>query len=98
MLSHDKQNEPDVLTITGASAALHISDVVWAGPIAGIRVARVDGEFVAFPTWDQMQRADDYQVAWDGKNEEGQDVASGVYLYKLDTGSQSDRRKMVVIR
>lgn len=47
---------------------------------------------------DEMQRADDYQVAWDGKNEEGRDVASGVYLYKLDTEWQSDRRKMVVIR
>jgi len=58
VLSHDKQNEPDVLTITGASAALHISDVVWAGPIAGVRVARVDGQLVAFPTWDQIDKAD----------------------------------------
>jgi len=47
---------------------------------------------------DQVQRADDYQVGWDGKNAEGQDVASGVYLYRLDTEWQSDRRKMVVIR
>jgi hypothetical protein len=47
---------------------------------------------------DQIQRADDYQVSWDGKNEKGQDVASGVYLYKLDAGWRSDRKKMVVIR
>jgi hypothetical protein len=47
---------------------------------------------------DEIQGADDYQVAWDGKNEQGQDVASGVYLYRLDTEWQSDRRKMVVIR
>ncbi|MGB2768320.1 MAG: FlgD immunoglobulin-like domain containing protein [Candidatus Zixiibacteriota bacterium] len=47
---------------------------------------------------DQVQRADDYQVSWDGKNEQGQDVASGVYLYKLETQWRSDRKKMVVIR
>jgi polyribonucleotide nucleotidyltransferase len=58
VLSHDKENEPDVLAITGASAALTISDVPFAGPIAGIRVARVGGKLVAFPTWTQTQEAD----------------------------------------
>jgi polyribonucleotide nucleotidyltransferase len=58
IFSHDKQNEPDVLSLTGASAALTISDIPWAGPIAGIRVARVDGELVAMPTWEQMGRSD----------------------------------------
>ena len=37
--------------MTGASAALHISDIPWAGPFAGVRVGRVDGEFVANPTF-----------------------------------------------
>ena len=58
VLSHDKENEPDILSITGASAALTISEIPWAGPIAGIRVARVDGKFVAFPTFSQTQQAD----------------------------------------
>src|SRR5688572_31622994 len=58
VLSNDKENEPDVLAITGASAALTISDVPWDGPIAGIRVARIDGKFVAFPTFSQQQKAD----------------------------------------
>lgn len=58
VLSHDKVHEPDVLAITGASAALHISDAPWAGPIAGVRVARVQGKLVAFPSWDQMKVAD----------------------------------------
>jgi polyribonucleotide nucleotidyltransferase len=57
-LSHDKVNEPDVLAITGASAALMISEAPWAGPLAGIRVARVGGKLVAFPTWEQTQSAD----------------------------------------
>ncbi|EDM74030.1 polynucleotide phosphorylase/polyadenylase [Plesiocystis pacifica SIR-1] len=58
VLSNDLQNEPDVLAMTGASAALMISPAPWAGPVAGIRVARVDGELVAFPTFDQIQQAD----------------------------------------
>ncbi|MBC8073523.1 MAG: polyribonucleotide nucleotidyltransferase [Deltaproteobacteria bacterium] len=58
VLSHDKVNEPDVLAITGASAALTISEAPWEGPIAGIRVARVGGKLVAFPSWEQIQIAD----------------------------------------
>jgi polyribonucleotide nucleotidyltransferase len=56
--SHDKENEPDVLSITGASAALTLSDIPWDGPLAGIRVSRIDGKFVAFPTFTQQQDAD----------------------------------------
>ena len=51
-------NPTDVLALTGASAALHISDIPWAGPLAGVRVARVDGELIAFPTFDQQAKAD----------------------------------------
>ena len=58
VLSHDKVHEPDVLAITGASAALMISEAPWAGPVAGVRVARVQGKFVAFPSWEQMKVAD----------------------------------------
>jgi polyribonucleotide nucleotidyltransferase len=58
VLSHDKENEPDVLSITGASAAITLSEMPWEGPLAGIRVARVDGTLVAFPTFSQQQRAD----------------------------------------
>ncbi len=58
VLSHDKENEPDVLSVTGASAALTISEIPWEGPVAGIRVARIDGKLVAFPTFTQQQRAD----------------------------------------
>ena len=41
-----------------ASAALHISDIPWGGPIAGMRVARVDGELIALPTFEQSAKAD----------------------------------------
>ena len=55
VLSADKVNDTDVLSITGASAALMISDIPWAGPIAGLRVGQVDGEFVANPTFEQRE-------------------------------------------
>jgi len=58
VLSHDKENEPDVMSVTGASVALTISEIPWAGPIAGIRIARIDGKFVAFPTFSQQEKAD----------------------------------------
>lgn len=58
VLSNDKSNEPDILALTGASAALMISDCPWEGPIAGVRVGRIDGELIAFPTFEQLQRSD----------------------------------------
>jgi polyribonucleotide nucleotidyltransferase len=56
--SMDKENEPDVLALVGASTALQLSDIPFAGPIAGIRVGRVDGEFVANPTLKQIAESD----------------------------------------
>ena len=56
VLSMDQENDPDTLAMVGASAALHISDIPFAGPIASVRVGRIDGELVINPTiekWDQ---------------------------------------------
>ncbi|MCD6425292.1 MAG: polyribonucleotide nucleotidyltransferase [Anaerolineales bacterium] len=48
----------DVLGINAASAALVISDIPWEGPIGGIRVGRIDGEFIAFPSFDEINESD----------------------------------------
>ncbi|MCP3875038.1 MAG: polyribonucleotide nucleotidyltransferase [Desulfobacteraceae bacterium] len=58
VLSMDKINEPDTLAIAGASAALQISDIPFAGPIAGIKVGRINGKFVANPTIEEMMESD----------------------------------------
>jgi polyribonucleotide nucleotidyltransferase len=64
VLSADKINPTDTLALTGASAALHLSDIPWAGPLAGVRVARVNGELIALPTFEQQAAADiDLMVA-----------------------------------
>lgn len=56
--SFDKENDPDVIAICGASAALSVSDIPFLGPIAGVRVGRVDGQFVVNPTFDQLAKSD----------------------------------------
>ena len=58
VLSFDQENDTDALALTGASAALHVSDVPFGGPIAGVRVGRVGGQFVANPTLAQRAEAD----------------------------------------
>jgi polyribonucleotide nucleotidyltransferase len=55
VLSADQQNDPDVLAMTGASAALTIYDIPFQGPIAGVRVGYIDGQYVINPTNDQLQ-------------------------------------------
>jgi len=57
-LTVDYRERPYVLAITGASAALHISRIPFEGPIAGVRVCRVNGEFVANPTYEERKEAD----------------------------------------
>ncbi len=54
LLSADQLNEPDISMVNGASAALHISEIPWNGPIGAVRVAQIDGQFVANPTIEQM--------------------------------------------
>ena len=58
LLSTDGENDPDMLAINGASAALSVSDIPWNGPIAAVRVARVDGQFIANPTHTQRKDSD----------------------------------------
>lgn len=53
-LSIDLVNEPDILMINGASAAMSISDIPWDGPVAAVRVGEVDGKFIANPTNEQQ--------------------------------------------
>ncbi len=56
VISHDKTNPSDVLAMTGASAAITISDLVWAGPLAAIRVGRIGDQFVVNPTYEERKK------------------------------------------
>ncbi|MHA1574966.1 MAG: polyribonucleotide nucleotidyltransferase, partial [Alphaproteobacteria bacterium] len=56
--SYDKENEADILAMVGASAALSISGMPFNGPIAGVRVASIDGKFIYNPTPAEMVESD----------------------------------------
>jgi len=58
LLSADGQNDPDILSIIGASAALMVSDIPWDGPLGAVRVGRVDGKFIANPTHSEQAESD----------------------------------------
>ena len=55
VLSVDYDNAPELCGMLGASASLGISDISWDGPIAGVRVGRIDGQFVINPTQEQLK-------------------------------------------
>src|SRR5579871_1844197 len=54
VLSHDLENDPDIVALVGASAALTISGIPFLGPIAGARVGYIDGQYVLNPRLDQL--------------------------------------------
>jgi polyribonucleotide nucleotidyltransferase len=58
VLSMDQENDPDTLAMLGASAALTISDIPFAGPIASVRVARIDGQLRINPTLPEWEKSD----------------------------------------
>lgn len=58
VLSSDRQTDADVLAMNGASAALAISSLPFQGPLASVRVGRIGGEFIPFPTNEQLEESD----------------------------------------
>ncbi len=60
IISHDQQNDTDIMALNGTSAAIAVSDVPMQKTIAGVRVGRVDGQFVVNPTIEQLESSDVY--------------------------------------
>lgn len=58
VISVDLENDPDTLALVGCSAALEISDIPFDGPIASVRVARVEGQLIANPNFEQREASD----------------------------------------
>jgi polyribonucleotide nucleotidyltransferase len=57
VLSADRENDPDVVAMLGASAALHVSDIPFNGPLAGVRIGRVGGKWVMNPTQSELDES-----------------------------------------
>lgn len=54
----DRENDPDIAAMLGTSVALHVSDIPFDGPLAGVRIGRIDGRWVINPTQSQLQESD----------------------------------------
>src|SRR3954452_15283526 len=57
VLSHDLENDPDIVALVGASAALTLSGIPFFGPIAGARVGYIDGQYVLNPKLEELERS-----------------------------------------
>jgi polyribonucleotide nucleotidyltransferase len=90
VLSSDSQNDPSLLGMLGASAALMISDIPWDGPVSSVKIGRVNGEYVVNPTVDQQMESDlDLVVAVKG---------SDVVMLEGSTAQLSEAEVMEAIR
>ena len=85
LLSADGENDPDILALNGASAALMVSDIPWAGPIGAVRVGRVQGKFVANPLVETKQMVDDHGRFCFGEPKTGDALKEGKALLARGT-------------
>jgi polyribonucleotide nucleotidyltransferase len=92
LLSADGINDSDMLSIVASSAALTLSDIPFKGPIAGVRVCRVDGEFVINPTHDEREKSD-FDLVYCGKQDvpmmiegDGQEVSEADIVAAMHFG------------
>ncbi len=90
LLAGDLINEPDVLVVNGASAALMTSDIPWNGPVGCVRVGMIDGEFVTNPTHEQ-QFESELDLIYVGNETEmmmiegsGEEVPSDTFIAALE--------------
>ena len=56
-LSWDRENDPDIIGLIGASTALSISEIPWSGPIAAVRIGQIDEDFILNPTYEQREKS-----------------------------------------
>src|SRR5690348_9258252 len=95
VLSHDLENDPDVVALIGASAALTISGIPFMGPIAGCRVGYIDGQYVLNPTLDQLPQSQlDLMVAGTGEGvlmveSEAKELSEEIMLGAVTFGHKS---------
>jgi polyribonucleotide nucleotidyltransferase len=98
VFSSDQENDADVLGAVGASAALMISDIPFSGPIAEVRVGRIDGEFIINPTFSQLEKSDlDITVAGTGDSivmveGEGKEISEQDMLAALKYGHENIKK------
>jgi polyribonucleotide nucleotidyltransferase len=89
-LSVDDENPFDVVALNGASAALMVSPIPFEGPIAGLRLALKDGEWVPFPTHEDLEASVFELVVAGGRNADG-----GIDIIMVEAGSTPDGLRLI---
>jgi polyribonucleotide nucleotidyltransferase len=104
LLSADAENDPDVLAINGASAALTVSDIPWHGPVAAVRVGRLNGQFVINPTHTQRKDSD-LDLIYVGSDKElvmiegtGNEIAEADMMKAIEFGHEHCQKIIAGIR
>jgi polyribonucleotide nucleotidyltransferase len=90
ILSVDEENAYDVIALNGASAALSVSPIPFEGPIGGVRLALKDGEWIPFPTFEQVAESVFELVVAGARNDEG-----GVDIAMVEAGSTDDGLRLI---
>src|SRR5213593_1046151 len=104
LLSADAENDPDILAINGASAALSVSDIPWAGPFGAVRVARVAGNFIVNPTHAQRKDSDLDLIYVGSENDlvmiegEAQEISEADMLAAIDFAHGHAKKIVAAIR
>lgn len=94
-LSYDEENTVDILSITAGALALHISDIPWHGPLAGISVGRINNEFILNPTESQLLQSDFKLVLSVSKDKvlmidaEGKEISEDIMYQAFEFGLKS---------
>ncbi len=89
-LSVDEENPFDVVALNGASAALMVSSIPFEGPVAGVRLALMDGAWIPFPTYEDLENSVFELVVAGGKNAEG-----GIDVIMVEAGSTPDGLRLI---
>ena len=89
-LSVDEENPFDVIALNGASAALSVSAIPFEGPVAGVRLALKDGEWIPFPTYEQLDESVFELVVAGGRNADG-----GIDIIMVEAGSTPDGLRLI---
>ena len=90
ILAADLENPHDIMALNGASAALSVSPIPFEGPIGAIRLALIDGEWVAFPTYEQGEEAVFEIIVAGKRNAEG-----NIDIAMVEAGASEDGYRMV---
>ncbi len=90
ILAADLENPHDIMALNGASAALTMSPIPFEGPIGSVRLALIDGNWVAFPTYEQGEEAVFEIVVAGKRNAEG-----GIDIAMVEAGASEDGYRLV---